>query len=123
MSTDALIYIKDLLNNAGIHYEFGEWKGDIVYPYFVGEYQESAPINEDGLQEILFILNGFTRGPWLDLELAKEQIEKIDTATILPNGNGIAVMYSNSIVIPTGNSTLKRIQINLSIQEWRTHNG
>lgn len=119
MTIEALSYINNLLSNLKINYEFGEWTSDIIYPYFVGEYEESPSLNEDGLQETTFILNGFMRGKWLELEQAKSIIKKaINVTDILPNGNGIAVSYENTLIIPTGEDELKRIQINLKINEW-----
>ena len=119
MSIEALKYINQTLDENSINYEFMQWNKDIVYPYFTGEYQEVESLNEDGLQAATFILNGFSKGSWLELEQAKEKIEKIFNKTvILPNGNGLAVFYLNSLVIPTGDANLKRIQINLEIKEW-----
>ena len=123
MSIEALKFINNKLVENGINYEFMQWTNDVVYPYFVGEYQEAESLNEDGLQETTFILNGFSKGSWFDLEQAKETIEKTfsNATAILPNGNGIAVFYSNSLVIPTGDAELKRIQINLAINEWKVN--
>ena len=123
MSIEALKFINNKLIESGINYEFMQWTNDVVYPYFVGEYQEAESLNEDGFQETTFILNGFSKGSWFSLEQAKETIEKIfsNTTAILPNGNGIAVFYSNSLVIPTGDAELKRIQINLAINEWKVN--
>ena len=121
MTTEALGYLTKLLNKLGINYEFGEWIGEITYPYFVGEYQESPSLNEDGKQEILFILNGFNRGKMFDLFLLRDKIETFfkDHRTILSNGNGLVISYSNSMPIPTWDGELKRIQINLNINEWK----
>ena len=33
---DVLKFINKKLETAGINYQFGEWKGAIKYPYFVG---------------------------------------------------------------------------------------
>ena len=90
----------------------------------MGEYQESPAITEDGLQEADFILNGFTRGSWSDLEAEKEKIEnyfnKISGKTVIAeNGSAVAVFYSNSFVVPTGDAELKRIEIHLDVKEWR----
>ena len=123
MSIEALKFINDKLDENNINYEFMQWTKDIVYPYFVGEYQEAESINEDGLQESTFILSGFSKESWLGLEQAKEKIEKVfnSLAVILPNGNGMAVFYSGSLVIPTGDEKLKRIQINLQVKEWKVN--
>lgn len=60
-----------------------------------------------------------TGSTWLALENAKDTIENnISKTAILPNGNGIAVFYAGSLIVPTGNAELKRIQINLTVKEW-----
>ena len=124
MTDETLKFISDGLTAVGINYEFGEWTTDPVPdPYFVGEYIESPSMNEDGLQEATLILTGTGRSSWLALEQAKAIIEQLFSqisgkTAILPNGNGIAVFYSDSSIVPTGDAELKRIQINLSIKEW-----
>lgn len=127
MRKSTLKKINEVLENSEINYEFGEWNSEIVYPYFVGEYQESPEMNEDGMQETSFILNGFHRGSIIDLQEAKEVIEKqFDSvsggiAGIDEDGMGYAILYENSMFIPLENSDLKRIQINLSIKEWKVN--
>ena len=122
MSIAALKFISDNLDALSIPYELGVWSSDPVPdPYFVGEYNEpeSEELEENGLQEIDFILTG-TGTTWIGLENAKEIIESnISKTAILPNGNGIAVFYTGSLLIPTGDAELKRLQINLNIKEWR----
>lgn len=123
MTADVLKLISDRLAAAGINYEFGEWNSDIVYPYFVGEYSEPEPITEDGLQEADFTLNGFSRSSWLVLETAKQTIEQTfsNCTLILDNGSGVDVSYGGSLIIPTGDAELKRIQISLKIKEWKVN--
>lgn len=123
MTIESLSYITDQLSAAGISYEFGQWSSDeIPDPYWVGEYTESEPITEDGLHESTMILTGTSAGTWLGLESDKAKIEKTFGKTaILPSGNGLAVFYSGSYIIPTGDAVLKRIQINLSVKEWRVN--
>lgn len=122
MSVAALQFIKETLEDLSIPYEFGVWSSNPVPdPYFVGEYvePESPTREENGLQEIDFMLTG-TGTTWIGLENAKEIIENnISKTAILPNGNGIAVFYTGSLIIPTGDMELKRLQINLNIKEWR----
>lgn len=124
MSISALKFISEKLERLKIPYAFEEWTAnEVPDPYFIGEYNEveSTEREENGYQETSFILTGTGR-KWLGLEQAKEIIEKNITETaILPNGNGIAVFYSNSFPVPTGDAELKRIQINLTIKEWRVN--
>ncbi len=124
MSISALKFISEKLERLKIPYAFEEWTAnEVPDPYFVGEYNEveSPEREENGYQETTFILTGTGR-KWLGLEQAKEIIENNITETaILPNGNGIAVFYSNSFPVPTGDAELKRIQINLTIKEWRVN--
>lgn len=127
MSKQSLKIISDAMTALRIEYGFGEYSGNpVVYPYFVGEYTETEPFTEDGLQESTFLLTGFSRGSWLMLEEAKEKIEnyfnKVGGKTVIAsNGNAVAIFYGNSLIVPTGNAELKRIQINLSIKEWKVN--
>lgn len=114
--------MKNELSNLGINYQFGEWEGDIVYPYFVGEYIESESFTEDNLEDIEFILTGFARGQgsYLKLENIKNKIKKrfFNGVTVLKNNKAVTIFYGNSIsAIPTGELELKKIQINLKIKQ------
>lgn len=129
MSIAALNMISESMTSLGANYQFGEYKaekGKIPNIYWVGEYQEVPPLNEDGLQETSFLLTGFTRGSWLGLEEEKEKIEshfnKVGGKTaIVDSGSAVAVFYDNSLVIPTGDAELKKIQVNLTIKEWKVN--
>lgn len=119
MTIQALGFITKLLKDNGINYEYGEWTSKVAYPYFVGEYTENEALTENGMLETNFVLNGFTRGSWLDLEQAKQTIKDLaNYQCLLENGNGFSIKYGNSLIIPTGDIELKRIQINLRIKEW-----
>lgn len=122
MTVDSLKFISDTLTHAGINYAFWEWwETPVKYPYFVGEYSEVEPTNEDGMRESEFILDGFGRGEWLELEKAKAKIEELfsNKTTILPNGNGLAIFYSGSFTVPADDEELKKIEIHLRIKEWK----
>jgi hypothetical protein len=125
MSKNLLKVVSDGMTELGLEYEFGEYtKKRIVYPYFVGEYTETEPTTEDGLQETTFMLSGFTRDKWLTLENAKEKIEnyfnKVYGKTVMvDDGSAVAVFYGNALIVPTGDEELKKIQINLQCKEWR----
>lgn len=125
MTTEMLKAVDSGMEALGLNYAFMQWEGDVAYPYFVGSYQESPPMSEDGMQEATFILTGFTRGKWLDLEAAKEKIEnyfnKISGKTVIAEGSAVAIFYENSLVVPTGDAELKRIDINLSVKEWKVN--
>lgn len=125
MSKNLLKVVSDGMTELGLEYEFGEYtKKRIVYPYFVGEYTETEPTTEDGLQETTFMLSGFSRGTWLTLENAKEKIEryfnKVYGKTVMvDDGSAVAVFYGSSLIVPTGDEELKKIQINLQCKEWK----
>lgn len=126
MSKEGLKIIKDAMKALGLKYAFMEWNGKPVYPYFIGEYSETPPLNEDGMQETTFLLTGFSRESWMALEDAKEKIEayfnKVGGRTVIADsGSAVAVFYSNSLVIPTGDAELKKIQINLVVKEWKVN--
>ena len=123
MTLNGLNFISNKLREIGIPYCFEEWTKKISYPYFVGEYTEAEPLNEDGQSESTFILTGTTNGSWLSLEQEKNKIHKafpdVGITEILPDNIAIAVMYAGSMPVPTGTENLKRMQINLKIKEWR----
>lgn len=123
MTKAGLTIISKAMSELGLNYEFMEWTSEVVYPYFVGEYQELEALHEDGMQEATFLLTGSTRESWLALENAKEIIEtyfnKVGGKTVIADdGTAVAVFYLSSLVVPTGDAELKKIQINLSIKEW-----
>ena len=130
MTKEALKIISDDMASLGIEYDIGTYSGDekgkVIYPYFVGEYQEIEPYTEDGLQETMFMLNGFSRGSWSALEEAKEKIERhfskvYGNRMITANGSAVVIFYANSLIVPTGDAELKRIQINLRVKEWKVN--
>lgn len=124
MSIAVLSYISDALESAEINYEFGQWSSDPVPdPYFVGEYTEPESMTEDGLQEATFLLTGFSRSAWAVLESAKEKIEKLFSSNIrmLSSGSGVGIFYAGAMIVPTDDAELKRIQINLTIKEWKVN--
>lgn len=126
MTTDVLSVISNAMSEMDLRYEFMQYTSDIEYPYFTGEYQEIEPISEDGMQESIFILNGFSRTTWMALEEAKNKIEnyfdKVSGKTVIAeSGNAVAVFYSNTLLLPTGDAELKRMQINLTVKEWKVN--
>lgn len=127
MTQAGLQIISNAMHDLGINYQFMEWTDEVVYPYFTGEYQEIEPMYEDGMQETDFILNGFSRGitedAYVALEEAKNKImnyfNKVGGKTVIAdNGTAVAIFYANSLVVPTGDAELKRLQINLKVKEW-----
>lgn len=127
MSKAALKTIKDSMKEIGVNYQYKKWKGHPVYPYFVGSYQEVPTPGEDGMQETSFILTGFSRSDGsvdgvLQLEDAKEKIENyFDIGKVVNvDGTAVAIFYANTFGdLPTGDAELEKIEINLTIKEWR----
>lgn len=130
MSKEVLNIIDRAMKSLGLEYGFVEYagnsKGEFVYPYWVGSYTETEPYTEDGLQETTFMLTGFSRGSWLDLENSKEKIENhfnrvSGRVGITSSGAAVAIFYAGALIVPTGDAELKSIQINLSIKEWKVN--
>lgn len=120
---EVLNVIDKCLESIGINYEFGSWTSDVKYPYFVGEYEEEEPTSEDGFTESIFILNGFSRNDWLALEKAKQKIKKlfntISGKIVTTETNAVvAIFYTNSTPVPTGDEELKKVEIRLKIKKW-----
>lgn len=120
---DELNFIKKQMNKLSVPYEFGQWNSKVTYPYFVGEIIEEPPINEDGGEQKTFILTGFHRGTFAELIEVKEKIKNhfdpIFGLRASVNGAAIAVFYDGFFFVPTGEATLKKIQINLKIKTWK----
>ena len=127
MGKTLLSIISSSMREIGVEYAFAVYEKDpVVYPYFVGEYTETPPTTEDGLQETTIMLNGFHRGSWLELEDAKEKIEKhfnrVSGHTVIAEDHSaVAIFYEGSLVVPTGDAELKRVQINLKAKEWKVN--
>lgn len=128
MQNETLAYINDVLTRLDIPYEFEEFTGNVneLDEYWVGEYQETEPINEDGMMETLFLLTGNANSKGVEgnlvLENTKQKIKEAfppisGRVAILPNGSGVAIFYANSIKVPTVDG-YKKLQINLKIKEW-----
>ena len=126
MTINGLKIISNAMNALGLNYGFGEYRiegEEVPEIYFVGEYQETEAINEDGMQESTFLLTGFSRGSWFALEVAKETIKnyfnKVGGNTVIAeDGSAVAIFYSSSFVVPTGDAELRKLQINLIVKEW-----
>lgn len=127
MSIDALNIIKNSMEKIGLDYAFMEYKekdGDTMpKTYFVGEYQELDPTSEDGEEDAIFILTGFSREQWIRLETAKEKVKRYFPQTegrmaVTESGSVVAIFYANSFPIPVEDGELKKIQINLTVKEW-----
>ena len=120
---EKLKFISEQMAVLDIPYEFGEWTSDVKYPYFVGEITELEPTTEDGAEEASFILTGFHRGKYIELEEVKEKIKKhfhsINGLCTKTENGAVAVYYGGAFFIPSGEADLKKIQITLKIKQWK----
>ena len=124
MTKSTLKIIKKAMDTLGLEYGFMRYnKTPVVYPYWVGSYQENPIVSESGHSTSMFSLNGYHRGSWYDLETQKEHIEnyfnKVSGKTVMAeDGSAVAIFYANTLIVPSVDAELKRIQINLDINEW-----
>ena len=100
MEKELLKVIKDELINLGINYEYGEYTGELKYPYAVGEYSEKDYQYESNITNGDFILIVFHRGNELDLINIKEQVKErfADFRKVVESGT-IYVSYRNKLFI------------------------
>lgn len=120
---DALSVISGHMTELGLNYEYGEMtQSPPLYPYWVGEYNEPESQSEDGREVATFLLTGFSRGSFLELEAQKAAIRekfKHGAMSLTNSKVAVAVYYAGSIQIPVDSMDLKRIQINLTIKSWK----
>ena len=124
MTTAGLGYISGLLTEMGIPYEYMEWSSyPVPDPYWVGQYSETPPINEGGEFQSDFILMGTTKSKYIELETVKEQIRTAFPETgftgIMSNGWGIMIAYASSFPVPSIEEGVHRLQITLTVKEWK----
>lgn len=117
---------KTLKTDLGLNYEYGRWKSEPVYPYWVGEIQESVMDSEDGCQESTLILQGHSRDGLLPLEDTREALEQLFNPisgykVIADNGNAVAIFYGNSQHVRSVDAELERMDIYLNIKEWKVN--
>lgn len=114
--------LNEVLN---IPYRLGQWNSDVKYPYAVGELTEEPINTEDGHETSELLITAFHRGAdaILELEEVKEKIKKhfppIYGLRAKTKNGTIVIFYTGSFFVPTGEADLKKIQINLSIHEWK----
>lgn len=124
MTSNALKYIADSMEQLKMNYEFEFYSKDrIYYPYFIGDYTEVPVQNEDGLEETDFRITGCTRGTWAELEEAKAKIKRFfppvgGKIVIFEDGSSAAFMYQTALHLQSEDPALKRIQIDITVKEW-----
>lgn len=118
-----LQFINEQMDFLAIPYEFGEWTSDVKYPYVVGEITEVESDLEDGSEEYQFILTVFQRGQYADIEEIKNKIKKhfhpINGMRRQIISNVIVGYYGGAFYVPTGEADLKKLQINITIKQWK----
>ena len=122
MTKETISIIGKELESLGLNYHFMKYKAEeIVYPYFIGEYEETPPYSEDGMNESTFIITGYSRATVLELEEVKELIKnEFNEEKLIKSSKGvIAVVYESGGPIPTADFGLNKIQINLNVKEWK----
>lgn len=119
-----LQFVKEQMSVLKLPYEFMEWTADDIPPvYWVGEFTETPTTTEDGSEESTMILTGTTRGKWFDLltqaDTIKRHFDPIGGLRSDTENGVIIVFFSHSLPVPTGEADLKRLQVNLTIKQWK----
>lgn len=118
-----LKFINKTMQDAGFRYQLNRYDGEVIYPYYVGSYIETAADNETGHKQIAFTIDGFTRGDETQLIEDASRLEEIFDPVnglheITEDGISIVATYEGSQPVPVEDMDLKRMQISLQIQVW-----
>ena len=121
---DKLKFINDEMTLIEVPYEFGQWSSEITYLYFVGEQTSPEEYTaEDGSEQSTILVTGFHRGKLIDLIKIKDKIKghfsPVHGLRSKTDSGSIAVFFNGFFVVPTGDPELKKIQINLTVKEWK----
>ena len=114
MEQELLKVINTELKRLGFNYEYGEYTGELKYPYIVGEYNESSFVYENNGTNGEVILVVFHRGSEQDLINIKETIKSLfaDYRAVTENGT-VYISYRNKLFIRSGEADLKKMEIYL----------
>ncbi len=113
--------VNSLISELGLNYEYEEYtKSPPVYPYWVGEFQETESMTEDGLETGSFILTCFSRESWQQIEEEKTMLRSATKygRTIRSADDACVIFYSDSFNLPQ-ESDLKKCQVTLKIKFWK----
>lgn len=123
---DVISFINQQMTALGINYHFLEYKpsGNPSYPYFVGELTEEPILTEDGQEGFDLTLTGFHRGESIaaleaDKQKIKNHFDPIYGYRAETEKGAIVIWYESAFYIPSGEASLKKIQINLTIKSWK----
>lgn len=102
-----------------VNYAYGLWKGDAVYPYWVGEVTETMHAFEDGSSRGQIRLRGWTRGELSALMEEAERIKRQFTGyTVGVEGFGCAIDYNSLLPVPQADIELKSVEIQFDYKTW-----
>lgn len=102
------------------NYEYGEYTGELVYPYAVGEFNERNYSYEDNSTGGEFILTVFHRGSESDLINIKEQVKKVFAEYRAGTNKGsLLINYNHKLFIRSGEEGLKKMEIYLDTKYWK----
>lgn len=118
---DILKFINKKLT--GIPYEYGEWTGEVSYPYFVGSFTEDDYRFEDGHTGGTLTIDGWSRKSKLELLQYADEIKDTFSDLIEVDENyAFAIRYGAMQEIPSGEADLFRVTITLFTDEWKGEN-
>ena len=119
MEIELLKIINEELNKI-VSYEYCEYKGELKYPYAVGEYNETGVTFEDNATTGEFILTLFNRGKEIDLIKIKEKIKDLFIDYRIEKEIGtFYINFRNKLFIQSDEEDLKKMEIYLDIKYWK----
>lgn len=117
--------VNEQLTQLGIPYAYMEWTQGVNFPYCVGECIEFPTENEHGCTESTFILTVVGRNDYAELYAIRDIVLRafppVGKAIQNPDGSVVVIHYSDSLPIPSEDTTIKRLQINLDVFKFEEY--
>lgn len=121
-----LYSVSKLMRSLGLPYQYGEWRGDVPLPFWVGESYLTGSLFEDGVSDGNVLLNVTADGrtSWAALY---EQVEAIREAIGVSgykteHEGALTVLLMGGVSpVPSDLAGLKKLQVTLTFKEAKNY--
>lgn len=116
--------VNAIMDELGLNYEFQEWSGEDVYPYWTMEFLGNYHTDESGRAEHYPTLTGHSieegddwGALWDEVEMIREKLKRNVTYRC-EDGGVVTIGIQDILSFPSQIPTHKTVDISLSIRTW-----